>query len=162
DALPILLETFFRLHRIPVGPVLFLREWGISFRRLVPRRAPEHKLELIRKMLALYREWSFVLIGDSGQYDPETYAQIVREHKGRVVAVYIRNVTRDPTRLSAIDALAQQVLGAGSTLLLAADSIAIAEHAAEHGLIGRDAVAQVARASRSESDEAAARSVRAV
>jgi phosphatidate phosphatase APP1 len=157
-----MLETFFRLHRIPVGPVLFLREWGISFRRLAPRRAPEHKLELIRKMLALYRDWPFVLIGDSGQHDPETYAQIVREHEGRVVAVYIRNVSRDPTRHAAIDGLAQQVLEAGSTLLLAADSIAIAEHAAERGLIQRDAVAEVTKESLAESDDAIARNVRTV
>jgi hypothetical protein len=35
------------------------------------------------------------------------------------------------------------VLDAGSALLLAADSLAMAEHAAEHGLISRGACAQV-------------------
>src|SRR5690606_18750050 len=32
------LEAFFRLHRIPEGPVLFLREWGLTLQRPLPRR----------------------------------------------------------------------------------------------------------------------------
>ena len=46
-------------------------------------------------------------------------AQIVREHPGRVLAIYIRNVSRDPGRLRAIEALAGEVAGAGSSLVLA-------------------------------------------
>ena len=86
-------------------------------------------------MVALYRELPFVLIGDSGQRDPEIYAQVVREHPGRVLAIYIRNVSRDPARQRAIEDLAVEVVEAGSTLLLASDSMAMARHAAEHGLI---------------------------
>jgi hypothetical protein len=86
-------------------------------------------------MLALYRDLPFVLIGDSGQRDPEIYAQIVHEHPGRVRAIYIRNVSRDAARQRAIEALALEVAEAGSSLVLAADTLAMAEHAAEHGLI---------------------------
>src|SRR5690606_15856540 len=138
------LDEFFNLHRIPIGPVLFLREWGMTLQRPLPRRAQDHKLELIRNMLALYRDLPFVLIGDSGQRDPEIYAQVVREHPGRALAIYIRNVSRDPARHRAIEDLALEVLAAGSSLLLAADSLAMAEHAAERGLIAPDAVAEVA------------------
>jgi phosphatidate phosphatase APP1 len=139
------LEEFFRLHRIPVGPILFLREWGLTLQNPLPRRAPDHKLHLIRHMLALYRELPFILIGDSGQHDPEVYARIVHEHPGRVRAIYIRNVSRDAARHRAIEALAEEVVGAGSTLLLAADSLAMAEHAAEHELISGAARAEVLR-----------------
>jgi phosphatidate phosphatase APP1 len=139
------LDEFFNLHGIPVGPILFLREWGLTLQSPLPRRARDHKLELIRHMLALYDELPFVLIGDSGQRDPEIYAQIVREHPGRVLAIYIRNVGRDPARHRAIEALAREVVAAGSSLLLAADSLAIAQHAAAHGLIAPDAPAGVAR-----------------
>lgn len=139
-----ILDEFFNLHRIPIGPVLFLREWGMTLQRPLPRRAQDHKLELIRNMLALYRDLPFVLIGDSGQRDPEIYAQVVREHPGRVLAIYIRNVSRDPARHRAIEDLALEVLAAGSSLLLAADSLAMAEHGAERGLIAPDAVAEVA------------------
>jgi phosphatidate phosphatase APP1 len=138
------LDTFFNLHRIPVGPLLFLREWGLTFESPLPRRAKGHKLALIRNMLALYRDLPFVLIGDSGQRDPEIYAQVVREHPGRVLAMYIRNVSSDPARRRAIEDLAVEVIEAGSTLLLASDSLAMARHAAEHGLIAPAAPAEVA------------------
>ena len=95
-------------------------------------------------MVALYRELPFVLIGDSGQRDPEIYAQVVREHPGRVLAIYIRNVSHDPARRRAIEDLAVEVVEAGSTLLLASDSMAMARHAAEHGLIAPGALADVA------------------
>jgi phosphatidate phosphatase APP1 len=139
-----MLQAFFRLHEIPVGPVLFLRDWGVSPTSPLPRRARGHKLALIRDMLALYRELPFVLIGDAGQHDPETYARIVREHPGRVHAVYIRNVSTDPTRAAQIERLADEVLQAGSQLLLAADSVAMAEHAAGLGLVSDDTPARVA------------------
>ena len=139
-----MLTEFFRQHAIPEGPVLFLREWGLSWRHPLPRRAKEHKRDLIDHMLTLYHDLPFVLIGDSGQHDPEVYAKIVDEHPGRVIAVYIRNVSRDADRLSAIERLAMTVTAAGSSLVLAADSVAIAEHAASLGLIASDAVADVA------------------
>ncbi|MGH6918811.1 MAG: App1 family protein [Geminicoccaceae bacterium] len=138
------LDAFFNLHRIPIGPLLFLREWGMTWESPLPRRSKGHKLAMMRNMLALYRELPFVLIGDSGQRDPEIYAQIVREHPGRVLAIYIRNVSRDPERRRAIEDLAIQVVEAGSTLLLASDSMAMARHAAEHGLIAPEALADVA------------------
>lgn len=137
------LDAFFRLHRIPVGPLLFLREWGLTLQSPLPRRGKGHKLELIRNMLELYRELPFVLIGDSGQRDPEIYAQVVRDNPGRVIAVYLRNVSRDPARVRAVEALAVPVAEAGSSLLLAADSRAMAEHAARLGLIAPGALAEV-------------------
>lgn len=139
-----MLSAFFALHRIPVGPVLFLREWGLSWKSPLPRRAEDHKRAVIGRMLALYHDLPFVLIGDSGQHDPEVYRQIVAEHPGRVVAVYIRNVSRDSGRIEEIAALAHHVAAAGSSLVLAADSLAMAEHAVELGLIGPEALEAVA------------------
>jgi phosphatidate phosphatase APP1 len=136
------LEEFFDRHGIPVGPILFLREWGISWTSPLPRKAEDHKRELIHNMLALYSELPFVLIGDSGQHDPEVYRQIVEEHPGRVLAVYIRNVSRDPERIKEIEDLAKVVAGAGSSLVLAADSVVIAEHAVNLGLVPPETVAK--------------------
>ena len=149
------LDEFFNLHRIPIGPLLFLREWGVTLQRPLPRRAEDHKLELIRNMLALYHDLPFVLIGDSGQHDPEIYAQTVREHPGRVVAIYIRDVSRKAERRRAIEELATQVVEAGSSLLLAADSLAMAEHAVEHGLIPSAALAAVRAEIRQDEGETA-------
>lgn len=137
------LEAFFRRHNIPVGPILFLREWGLTLQRPLPKRAKGHKLQLIRQMLALYEDLPFVLIGDSGQHDPELYCDVVREHPGRVLAAYIRNVTRTPARRKEIEGLAEEMVAAGSTLLLASDTFAMAEHAAGCGLIAPHALPAV-------------------
>jgi phosphatidate phosphatase APP1 len=138
------LDEFFARHGIPAGPVLFLREWGVSWRSPLPRKAEEHKRDLINNMLALYRDLPVVLIGDSGQHDPEIYRRVVDEHPGRVLAVYIRNVSREASRVGEIEELAKAVVAAGSSLVLAADSAAIADHAARLGLISAEAVPEVA------------------
>ncbi len=137
------LEEFFDLHGIPIGPILFLREWGVSWTSPLPRKAEDHKRELINNMLSLYSGLPFILIGDSGQHDPEIYRQVVEEHPGRVLAVYIRNVSRNPRRIREIEDLAKVVAGAGSSLMLASDSIAIAEHAAGLGLISQECTLEV-------------------
>lgn len=139
------LSEFFHLHDIPVGPILFLRHWGVTLRHPFSRRAKGHKLALIRDILALYDDRPVVLVGDSGQRDPEVYAQVVHEHPGRIRAIYIRNVSRDQERHREIETLANEVISAGSTLLLAADSFAMAEHAIEHNLISPAALAEVLR-----------------
>jgi phosphatidate phosphatase APP1 len=146
------LEEFFEGHGIPVGPILFLREWGVSWRSPLPRRAEDHKQELIRNMLALYDGLPVVLIGDSGQHDPEVYRQIVEENPGRIPAVLIRNVSWDERRIREIEALGAAVAAAGSSLVLAADSAAMAEHLARLGLVAPEAVGRV----RAEMEEAGA------
>jgi phosphatidate phosphatase APP1 len=139
-----LLEEFFRRHEIPVGPILFLREWGIGWRHPLPRRARDHKRVLIEAMMALYAEMPFVLIGDSGQHDPEVYARIVAGAGGRVRAVYIRDVAaRGPERAAEVAALAATLKRSGAHLVLARDSLAIAEDAARLGLIAPAAVEDV-------------------
>ena len=151
-----ILDRFFRLHDIPVGPVLFLREWGLTLQSPLPRRGRGHKLELIRGMLDLYCELPFILLGDSGQRDPEIYAQVVRENPGRVLAIYIRNVSRDTARVAALEQLAAEVARVGSTLLLATDTFAMAEHAMRRGLIAPGALQLVGGQARKEGAERAA------
>ncbi len=129
------LEEFFQIHGIPVGPVLFLREWGVTWTSPLPREARQHKEELISHMLALYKDLPFVLIGDSGQRDPEIYCRIVSQNPGRILAVFIRNVSRGPARTADIERLAVTLSGAASSLVLAADSVAMAEQAARLGLV---------------------------
>jgi phosphatidate phosphatase APP1 len=138
------LETFFRLKQIPEGPVLFLREWGLTLQRPLPRRAEDHKRALIEGMLECYPDLPVLLIGDSGQHDPEVYARIVREHPGRIAAVYIRDVSRSTRRTDEIGALATELAEAGSPLVLAGDTITIAEHALGAGFLSEAAVAAVA------------------
>lgn len=139
-----ILENFFQRHDIPVGPILFLREWGVSWRHPLPRRATDHKRILIDAIMALYDGLPVVLIGDSGQHDPEIYGRIVATNPGRVRAVYIRDVTAArPGRAAEVTALAAALAADGGHLVLAADSRAIAEDAARLGLIAPEAVEEV-------------------
>jgi phosphatidate phosphatase APP1 len=76
-----------------------------------------------------------VLIGDSGEADPEIYREVVRRHPERIRAIYIRSVDPDPRRIAAIGTLSREVAQTGCQLVLAADSLAAAAHAAGEGLI---------------------------
>ncbi|MDR9440771.1 MAG: DUF2183 domain-containing protein [Halomonas sp.] len=140
-----MLETFFQLNRIPVGPILFLREWGISPRHPWPRRAEDHKERLISRMLAMFEGVPCILIGDSGQHDPEVYTRIVKAHPGRVEAIYIRRVDRRVDRQRDIQLLRDQICHTRCELVLAADSVRMAEHARAHGFISDHGLAAVRR-----------------
>lgn len=56
-----------------------------------------YKTARIRRILETYPRRRFVLFGDSGERDPEIYRRLVQAYPGRIVAVYIHNVTdEDP------------------------------------------------------------------
>ena len=133
------ITEFLDLQKIPRGPVL-LRDWDISFGALSSHRHFEHKGQAIRSIMQCYPRLSFILIGDSGQHDPEIYRQIVREFPTRVKAIYIRDVSRNPERSSAIAALAEEVAASSCVLVLAEDTYAAATHAAAQGWIREDAL----------------------
>jgi phosphatidate phosphatase APP1 len=133
---------FFALQNIPIAPT-FLRDWGIGEREGLPTGHRKHKLTLICQMLDVYDHLPFILIGDSGQEDPEIYHEVVHHYPERILAVYIRNVSRDLERPEAIQALAEEVLEAGSTLILADDTLVMAEHAAAQGWIDPAALASI-------------------
>lgn len=118
----------FLVHRgFPLGPVLLRDLLGSSAGR-------EEKHGRIREVLALHPGLPFVLIGDSGERDPEIYAEIVREHPRRILAVYIRETRLDPGdgRVEAVaDAWDHDV-----PFVLAADSDAVRRHAMAAGLLG--------------------------
>jgi phosphatidate phosphatase APP1 len=136
------LSEFLALREIPEGPIL-LRDWGLSERELLPTSHGSHKLDAIRGIMDLYPTLPFLLIGDSGQEDPEIYREIVSHYPSRVVAIYIRNVTPGPERAARIGALAREVSEARSELLLAADSTEVATHALDRGWLDSAALERV-------------------
>jgi len=128
------LEDFLDVHGVPAGP-LFLKDWSPTTLRDHDR----HKLGVIRTLLTTYPDLPFVLIGDSGERDPEIYRQIVYEHPGRIRAIYIRDVTTGE-RDAAVHAIAGELKNFGVEMLLTADTVEAAEHAAEKGLISPNAL----------------------
>lgn len=83
-----LLTEFFELQDIPRAP-LFLRDWGITHSEMLPTENRAHKMGVLHRLLSFYDNLPFILIGDSGQQDPEIYREIVEAYPGRVLAVYI-------------------------------------------------------------------------
>jgi phosphatidate phosphatase APP1 len=120
------LMAFLRHRRFPIGPILLRDLLGTHAGR-------EQKAERIQEILDHHRRLPFVLIGDSGEEDPQIYADIVRGNPGRILAVYIREVRLDPG-----DGRVEKVSGAWThdvPFVLAADSDAVRRHAAVAGLL---------------------------
>jgi phosphatidate phosphatase APP1 len=132
------LVDFLQAQGIPLGPLL-LRDYGMH----LLRGRGEHKARSIARVMETYPKLPFVLIGDSGERDPEIYADIVRRLPDRVRAIYIRSVNRDPVRLAAIDRLIEEVRPTGCQLVLAPDSEFAAAHAAGEGLISPAALREI-------------------
>jgi phosphatidate phosphatase APP1 len=135
-----LLEEFMRVHDIPEGP-LFLRDWNMSPRRLLGGHH-DHKIVRLRHLFRVYPELPWVLIGDSGQEDPEIYRDVAREHPGRVRAIYIRNVVSGK-RAAEVNRIRDDARSFGVPLLLVEDKSEVAVHAAGLGLITSAALARI-------------------
>jgi phosphatidate phosphatase APP1 len=134
-----LLDEFLGIRGIPAGP-LVLRDWGLGVN---PARNAPHKLAAIVHVLDTYPRLPFILMGDSGQEDPEIYREIVARYPTRILAAYIRNVTPQPERSATIRNLIREVAAAGSTMVLADDTLAAAQHAVEHGWITEAAIEEI-------------------
>ena len=132
-----MLEDFLNVHGVPPGP-LFLKDWSLT----VLGKHRDYKTGVIRRLLSTYEELPFVLIGDSGEEDPEIYLQAVREHPGRIMAVYIREVTSGE-RDAEVKAIAEEVRKLGTEMVAVPDTAAAAKHAASIGLIAPEAIAAV-------------------
>lgn len=57
------------------------------------KKGTETKPLQIEPILNRYPQRKFVLIGDSGEQDPEVYADLIKKYPGQVVSIFIRNVT---------------------------------------------------------------------
>ena len=137
-----LIADFMDIQRIPRGPIN-LRDWDIVLSALTSSRLGTFKEPVIREILQLYPSLPFILIGDNSQKDPEIYRKILDEFPGRILAIYIRNVDANPERSASVQALAKEVLAAGSTLILADDTYAAAQHAVEQGWITKESLPSI-------------------
>ncbi len=126
------LVEYLEVQGLPAGPLL-LRDFGLRMRK-------DHKAEAIAAILGTYPHLQFLLIGDSGEEDPEIYSAIVQRFPERIRAIYIRLVRPDAARVKAIDKLIAQVSRSGCHLVLAPDSEFAAAHAAGEGWIQASAL----------------------
>lgn len=83
------LQHFLRRWRFPAGPLL-LKNFGEGSLR----DQQGYKGTQLAKLMATFPQHCFVLIGDSGEQDPEIY-MAARERSSRVGAIVIRQVVGD-------------------------------------------------------------------
>jgi phosphatidate phosphatase APP1 len=134
------LLEFIALRAFPLGPLL-LTDWGPGHGSLFRIGAREHKTGLIHRILEEHPGLKLVLIGDTGQLDPEIYAAVAQAFPDRVRAVYVRRAGHWEARRDAeVQALAARVTAQGVPMLVVEDSTAIAEHAATIGLLEGGAI----------------------
>jgi len=135
-----LLNAIFSKREIPPGPI-FLKDFG-THTPFTASEHREHKIENIRRVLNMYPDLPFVLIGDDGEQDPYIYRQIVSEYPNKIKVIYIRQVRKfaDPDEVLK---LIREVRESGSQLLYVTNTENAAVHAAGENLIAAKSVTQV-------------------
>lgn len=87
------LQDFLQDNNFPVGS-LHLRKVKVSEELFgASGTTQRHKLTEIRALLDQFPQRLYLLVGDSGESDPETYAEIVKDYPTQIVGIYIRDVT---------------------------------------------------------------------
>lgn len=147
-----LFEEFLDVHRVPRGPIL-LKDFGFSPGKLWKTPHEEHKLEHVRNLLGIYPELPFVLVGDSGQHDPEIFRRVVEEAPDRIAAVYLRDVTT-PERDREVHELGDAAERHGVPWVLAETTVKLARHAVGMGLVTEDSAREVEEEARRTAEEA--------
>jgi phosphatidate phosphatase APP1 len=89
------LESFRQREDFPAG-TMHLRAFRMRehmVRRLL-RLPPAAKFTAIRNLLRAFPFRTFVLVGDSGEFDPEIYGKLARRYPSQIAAIYIRQLDR--------------------------------------------------------------------
>ncbi|MBW3604566.1 MAG: DUF2183 domain-containing protein [Actinobacteria bacterium] len=140
-----LIVRFIDRHDIPAGP-LFLKDWGIDEHKFIKEDTHAYKLDRITRLLETYPELDVVLIGDSGQKDPEIYTDVITRFPDRIAAVYIRDVTADPSRDEAVRTLLRTLEDHDVPSAFGPSTLSAATDAASRGLIDADRLDGIRRA----------------
>jgi phosphatidate phosphatase APP1 len=135
-----LLIDFLDVNNIPEGPLL-LRDYGLDEKPEDDNHS-SHKIKEIKNILSAYPELKFVLIGDSGQEDPNIYSEIVGLFPGRILAIYIRDVQLPERERVAIN-VAKGVLKHKVEMVIVDNTVEAAKHASRIGLIESEAVPRI-------------------
>ena len=128
-----MLEDFLEIRQIPAGPLL-LRDLGLKADTLFQSGHQSHKLKQIEKIFSITGSLPFILIGDSGQKDPEIYREVIRKYPRKVLVAYIRDVS-EARRDKEVQAIMQEVEGIGTPMLMVKDTEAATRHAISQGYI---------------------------
>ena len=124
------LELFLKQNNFPKGPIL-LRSLSDFFKKKTQDEKPQKQKEIFN-LLKTYPNLFFILIGDSGEHDPDIYMEIAKEFPDQILAIYLRSV-KHKKKMIRVRGLIENYK---TTMVLMVESSEQAiEHAREHGFI---------------------------
>lgn len=111
------IDGFFKAANFPPGS-LHLKQfrWKDSSFFSLFQDPVAYKKPILAALLTRFPGRRFVLVGDSGEQDPEVYGIIYREFPDQVAAIYIRDVTAEPREAARYTAAFAEVPGDRWTL----------------------------------------------
>ncbi len=124
------LEVFLEKNNFPKGPIL-LRDFVNPFAKKYKPEKPQKQREIIN-ILKTYHKLCFILIGDSGEHDPDIYIEIAEAHPERILAIYMRSVNHSQ-KMIRVKGLFEKYETV--PVLLVEKSEAAIEHARKQGFI---------------------------
>ena len=124
------LRSFIEHLKFPRG-VLILRDisWSIFRRKKIEKK---NKFKEIEKMMQVFDDLPFVLIGDSGEVDTDIYLSIARRYPERILSIYIRELP-SAKRTDVINDLLDDVKDI--PVLLFQNTAEVKAHALKHRLL---------------------------
>ncbi|SDI35919.1 App1 family protein [Winogradskyella thalassocola] len=124
------LELFLKQNDFPKGPIL-LRSVSEALKKKQQGEKPQKQKEILN-LLKTYPDLPFILIGDSGEHDPDIYMEIADEFPNRILAIYLRSVKHKKKMLRV-----KSIVDSYKTIpiLLVKNSQQAIEHARQNGFI---------------------------
>ena len=124
------LELFLKQNDFPKGPIL-LRSVSEALKKKELGDKPQKQKEILN-LLKTYPDLPFILIGDSGEHDPDIYIEVAEKFPNRILAIYLRSVKHKKKMLRVRRLIETYSL---TPVLLVENSQQAIEHAREHGFI---------------------------
>lgn len=127
------LNEFFKHNGLPKGAFLLneIKKWYQLFK--TGKTKHHGKLIRVARILDVFTEQRFVLLGDNSQSDPDIYSAIANKYPHKIVAVYIRNI-KDEKKESAQQALGS-IQNKGIHTCIFDDNEKAIEHSRAIGLV---------------------------
>ncbi|KAG5298592.1 actin patch protein [Histoplasma ohiense] len=89
------LQKFFRVAGLPPGSFHLKQYSGMLQGIFEP--AAEKKRPILESIMLDFPNRRFILVGDSGEADLEVYTELALANPGRILAIFIRDVTTSPS-----------------------------------------------------------------
>lgn len=125
---------FFEKHNIPLGPFLMRNIVMQQFKLHKPPKK-EHKIKHISRILTLYPDLPFILIGDNGELDAEIYLEIVKQFPAQVQTIYVHEVEESEEIQARISQIEREVETYNTEFCLVKNNLMAAKHAFSKGYI---------------------------